>query len=380
MIDEYDVPMSAGNSNGYYEGITNIIRYMLGKVLKGNKYLKIAVLTGCLRISKESIFTGLNNPDIDSISDDRYDEYFGFTDSEVDKLLSDTNLVTHKDIIKEWYDGYHFGDVDVYCPWDVMCYVSRLLQNPDSKPKPFWANTTGTDIIRPYLHRNRAKISDYFTTLLRGGSVKVRINERLTYGDLDSNDLDSFWSILYLTGYLTPTSIDYENNIFELRIPNKEIKMIFEESISNWFKNDVVPTSLGEIVSQLWNCEGEKLGTTISKLLFRSISSFDYSEAFYHAFLAGVLVLTPYDVKSNRENGEGRTDITVIDDENIRAAVFEFKIADKKEQLDSKCIKALEQIDNNKYAEELIDKGYTEVLKCGVAFCKKTCKVKIIRK
>lgn len=376
LIDEYDVPMAKGSANGYYREITNVISVLLGTALKGNSYLKFAVLTGCLRIAKESIFTGLNNLYVDSISDDRFDEYFGFTDSEINKLLEDTGLTGSKEVIKEWYDGYHFGKADVYCPWDVVNYVSQLQYNPESKPKNYWANTSSNDIIRQFLKKSSTKINEQFSILLQGGTVKTQINENLTYEDLTDTEYN-FWSVLYLTGYLTPVCVDSENNEAELKIPNKEVRSIFENSIALWFSRDVIPTTLSEISSLLWNCDEKGLSKIFSKLLFKTISYYDYNEIFYHAFLAGIFAVSPYEVKSNRENGTGRTDITVIDADNTRAAVFEFKVADTSKELEIKCDEALKQIDDRQYAEELQEDRYIDVITCGAAFYKKKCMVKI---
>ena len=379
LIDEYDVPMSKGSTYGYYAEVTRIMRSMLNKALKGNNNLQFAVITGCLRIAKESIFTGLNNPDIDSISDERgsLDEYFGFTETEIDKLLADTGLSEKKQLIKEWYDGYHFGDVDVYCPWDVVCYVSRLLENPNAAPKTFWANTTGSDVIRPFLSKNRRMISGTLDTLIGGGTVTAKINEKMTYGDMDINDVNSFWSLLYLTGYLTPVNINTDTNEFTLKIPNKELKIIFKDSVSGWFESEIIPHSLDEITKQMWACDAAGLTKTITDLLTKSISGYDYSEAFYHAFILGIVTLTPYYVKSNRETGEGRTDIFVIDDD--RVVIIEFKTAQTVDKMGTRADDALAQIKDRRYAEEFIADGYPEIIKMGVGFFKKRCVVKMER-
>ena len=379
LIDEYDVPMSKGSTYGYYADITRIMRSMLNKALKGNNNLQFAVITGCLRIAKESIFTGLNNPDIDSISDERgsLDEFFGFTDKEIDKLLSDTGLSEKKQLIKEWYDGYRFGNADVYCPWDVVCYVSRLLENPNAAPKTFWANTTGSDVIRPFLSKNRRMISGTLDTLISGGTVTAKINEKMTYGDMDTNDVNSFWSLLYLTGYLTPVNINTDTNEFTLKIPNKELKIIFKDSVSGWFESEIIPHSLDEITKQMWACDAAGLTKTITDLLTKSISGYDYSEAFYHAFILGIMTLTPYYVKSNRETGEGRTDIYLVDDD--RVVIIEFKTAKTVDKMSERANDALAQIKDRRYAEEFIADGYPEIIKMGVGFFKKRCVVKMER-
>ena len=284
-------------------------------------------------------------------------------------------MTEKKQTIKEWYDGYRYGDIDVYCPWDVICYVSRLLHNPNAKPKTFWSNTTGVDVIRPFLSKNRIMISGALDTLISGGTVTAKINEKLTYGDLKNKDLNSFWSLLYLTGYLTPVNINTDTNQFTLKIPNKELNIIFRDSVSTWFENEIIPPSLEEIISQLWAYDAAGLTKTFSDLLIKSISGFDYSENFYHGFILGIMTLTPYRVKSNRETGEGRTDIFIINDSKV--AVFEFKIAQKYEQLSQRADDALAQIDDRKYTEEFIADGYPEIIKIGIGFFKKQCVVKI---
>ncbi len=376
FVDEYDVPMSRGAANGYYREIADVTGLLLGAALKTNSCLKFAVLTGCLRIAKESIFTGLNNLYVDSISDSRFDEYFGFTDSEIDRLLEDTGLTQAKDSIREWYDGYRFGEAEVYCPWDVVNYISQLQYNPEARPKNFWANTSGNDIIRQFLTKNNAGIKEQLSVLLRGGTIKTQVNENLTYEDLTGTE-HNFWSVLYLTGYLTPVRVDAAADEAELKIPNKEVRLIFENSVALWFSGDVVPTALSEISTLLWNCDEEGLSKVFSRLLFKTISYYDYSESFYHAFLAGIFAVSPYEVKSNRENGTGRTDITVVDADNARAAVFEFKAAGSSEGLESKCEEALKQIADRQYAEELQEDSYLDVICCGTAFYKKKCMVKI---
>ena len=377
LIDEYDVPLSKGNTYNYYPKITDIIRAMFDDALKGNDYLEMAVVTGCLRIAKESFFTGLNNPSVDSISKPRIDEFFGFTESEVDRILSDYGIEEKKSIIKEWYDGYQFGKFDVYCPWDVINYVSALTDFEEAEPLCYWANTSGDDMIRPFLKRNRSKLGDYFTTLLRGGTVEATINEKLTYLDLKSNELDIFWSLLYLCGYLTTVKYNRATGSAELKIPNQEVKIIFKDSITQWFKNDVVPTVLENIIRQTWTCDENGLQNSIGDLLFKVISFYDYDENFYHAFVAGVLAVSQYDVKSNRENGEGRTDVTVKDIEHVRAAVFEFKIAQTPDELEERAHAAIKQIDEKGYAKQLAYDGYREIIKIGIGYFKKRCVVKI---
>ncbi len=383
LIDEYDVPMAKGDANGYYREITDIMRYMLSKALKDNPCLKMAVLTGCLRIAEESIFTGLNNLSIKTITDTDYDECFGFTDEEMNKLLKDTGLLTHQPVFKEWYDGYIFGNKEVYCPWDVLNYVDALQKNPQQPPMNYWANTSGNDSIRKFL-KSDYDVSEDFETLLAGGTVRKIINPNITYGDLTANE-SNLWSVLYMTGYLTippgtlPTMTSHNpdevKGMFELpftlKLPNKEIRMLFEQTIAVWFEETVRADDRTELFDILWSGDADKLAEIISDYLYQTISYFDYKEDYYHAFLVGLLSgRRGIIVKSNDETGLGRSDIIVKNKAKRVAVVIETKRAKTKSDIEKLSRDALEQIDINKYYVPFRNE---KVIKYGIAFWGKEC-------
>ena len=386
LIDEYDVPMAKGDSKGYYPKIMGIMRTLLSQALKDNPYIKIAVLTGCLRIAEESIFTGLNNPAIKTIVDTDYDECFGFTNEEMDKLLTDTGLIEKQPVFKEWYDGYVFGNREVYCPWDVLNYVDALQKKLNAPPVNYWANTSGNDVIRRFLI-SEFDVSEEFETLLNGGIIKKQINPNITYGELTKSETN-LWSVLYMTGYLTilpgtlpEITADNSDNVtelyelpFTLKIPNKEICILFEQTISDWFKEKVVGEDRTELFNAIWSGDADKLTVEISKFLGDTISYFDYKEDFYHAFLAGLLSgVTGMKVESNRETGLGRADIILKNPRMARVAVFEFKHAKTEKQMISKCDEAVKQVAANEYTFPFREET---VYKYGISFFKKKCLVK----
>ena len=387
LIDEYDVPMAKGSVGKYYDEIIDIMRYMLSKALKDNPYLKFAALTGCLRIAKESIFTGLNNLYVDTISGNKYNEFFGFTEKEVDKLLSDTELTPYKFIVKDWYDGYRFGQKEIYCPWDVLNYVSELQDTPGIAPKDYWSNTSSNDIIRQYLESNLS-LNEQMETLIRGESIEVELNDSVTYRDLTSTEAN-FWSVLYSTGYLTTVEEKPENILetyssdkpyittYRLKLVNKEIRVLFVKTIAAWFKENIVKDERTELIDSLWAGDAEKLGKIISKYLASTISYYDYSENFYHAFTAGLFsAIRYYAVKSNYETGNGRSDIIIKNNPNLRAAILELKIAKNIADIPVKCDEALQQIKDRNYAQPLIDEEGLDVISYGVTFYKKKCFIK----
>ena len=378
LLDEYDVPVAKANANGYYEQMHDTIRGILGAVLKDNTFLKFAIVTGCLRITKESIFTGLNNFTMDTIQDSRYDEFFGFTQAEVDRLLGDTGLILHAEEMKAWYDGYRFGDMEVYCPWDVVNHVNNLLINPTIEPIGYWKNSSDNAIIRSFIDYSGPAITQKFETLLSGGYIIENIQEDITYNYLHSSE-ENLWSILYFTGYLTRVSDEKVNkelprDYYALKIPNKEIKEIFETTIKKWFTESTQQMDRKALFASIWNGDAKKATTEISKLLRRTISYYDYREDFYHAFFAGIFAGAGYVVQSNKEHGEGRSDIIVQDYAGDRLAVFEVKYSRKLEDLEADCEKAISQIDEKMYAEEFQD-TYAEVICYGIAFYKKRCKI-----
>ena len=383
LIDEYDVPMAKGDVNGYYREITDIMRSMYNKALKDNPYIKIAVLTGCLRIAEESIFTGLNNPAIKTIVDADYDECFGFTNGEMNKLLTDTGLIEKQSVFKEWYDGYVFGNREVYCPWDVLNYVDALQKNPNQPPMNYWANTSGNDVIKRFLESD-FDVSEEFEVLLGGGVVSKKINPNITYADLVKSETN-LWSVLYMTGYLTivPGSLPEmtSNNTeeikgffeedFKLRLPNKEMRMLFEQTIAAWFEDTVKADSRDELFDTLWSGDAEKLTEIITDYLYKTISYFDYKEDYYHAFLAGLLSgRKGVSVRSNDETGRGRTDILVKNKDKRLVVIIETKRAESENELEKLSMEALKQIDDKKYYVPFKNE---KLIKYGIAFWGKDC-------
>ena len=374
LIDEYDVPLAKASANGYYKEMLDVMKGIM-QAMKDNSALQLAVITGCLRIAKESIFTGTNNFVSDTITSSRLNEYFGFTQAEVDKLLEDTGLTDHAEDIKAWYDGYHFGEFDIYCPWDVMNYLQDLQFDPTKKPVSYWKNTSDNAIIRSFIDYSGPSISKKLELLLSGGYIVQTIEEDLTYDYLHSSE-DNLWSILYLTGYLTRVrEIPASDGALALTIPNAEVQEIFRSTIQKWFKDSSQTWNRQAMFQALWAGNSETLTKEIGKLLRKTISYHDYKEDFYHAFLAGILASFHYSVESNREHGEGRSDIVVYDEENSRVVIFEAKVAKSLDELPKACDAALHQIEARQYAEDFRDE-YDEILCYGIAFYKKRCLVK----
>ena len=379
LLDEYDVPVSKASNYSYYPEMLQIIKSMMSTACKDNPCLYFAVITGCLRIAKESIFTGMNNLVVDSISDSRLNEYFGFTQAEVDQILQDADVTEKKEEIRIWYDGYHFGDSDVYCPWDVMNYLRDLQYDPKAKPASYWKNTSDNMVIRSFIDHAGSSITQKMETLLSGGYIVQNIDENLTYDYLHSSE-DNLWSILYLTGYLT--KVREEDMITPLSagataliIPNAEIKEIFETTVIKWFSESAVTWNRQALFDAMWEGDAEAVTQEMSKLLRRTISYHDYKEDFYHAFLAGIFTGAGYLVESNREHGEGRSDVTVFDDVNGRVAIFEVKYSKTRDSMPADCGKALAQIDERMYAKDYED-DYDHILCYGISFFKKRCMVK----
>ncbi|MDC7286960.1 ATP-binding protein [Blautia schinkii] len=386
LLDEYDVPVAKANLNGYYREMLDVIKGMLSTALKDNPSLQFAVVSGCLRITKESIFTGTNNFTTDTISDRRYDEYFGFTNKEVKRLLLDAGLEERLELVQQWYDGYRFGDMDIYCPWDVLNYVDRALVQGMEKPQNFWANTSDNAVIGQFLDRTDFDVTEKFETLLSGGYIIEAINESLTYDFLTSSE-ENLWSLLYMTGYLTRVKKEDakdserpEDKYTALRIPNAEVQDIFRKSVVEWFNKKAANSDRQELFHALWNGETEKLTKLLSDLLFDTISFHDYAESFYHAFVTGLVAGAGYIVESNYENGLGRPDIVIKDRSSRRALVIEAKIASSKERLDKECRAALLQIEKKEYARKIERSGFHKVICYGIAFYKKDCMVKSLEK
>lgn len=379
LIDEYDVPIAKASANGYYAEMLEIIRGMLSTALKDNAALRFAVITGCLRIAKESIFTGTNNFVSDTISSSHLNEYFGFTQADIDKILCDADLTDHADAVKAWYDGYHFGDLDVYCPWDVMNYLRDLQRDPKAKPASYWKNTSDNAIIRSFIDYTEAGITQKLETLLTGGYIVQQIEENLTYDYLHSSE-ENLWSILYSTGYLTQVreealSHELPEDTVALMIPNAEIRQIFESTVKKWFSDTAQTENRKALLDATWSGDTETLTAEMNKLLRKTISYHDYREDFYHAFLAGIFTGAGYSVESNREHGEGRSDVLIKNPRNARIAIFEAKYAKKLGDLETCCEAALQQIDKRQYATEFED-DYDSIRCYGIAFYKKRCLVK----
>ena len=378
LIDEYDVPIAKANSHGYYNEMMDVIKGLM-QALKDNPSLHFAVITGCLKIAKESIFTGTNNFVSDTITNSRLNEYFGFVQHEVDQLLLSADFTDKASAMKEWYDGYHFGTFDVYCPWDVMNYLLELQRNPQASPVSYWKNTSDNATIRSFIDYAGSSITKKLETLMAGGSILQRVDENLTYDYLHSSE-DNLWSLLYLTGYLTKaqTTIDTDElppGMMELKIPNAEIKEIFETTVVRWFDESAKTWNRKTLFDAIWSGDCDRITQELTALLRRTISYHDYREDFYHAFLAGIFTGAGYMVDSNKEHGEGRSDVVLYDSINGRVAVFEAKYTKALENLSSACDSALQQMNEKLYAKEYED-DYDQIFCYGISFFKKRCLVK----
>ncbi len=378
LIDEYDVPVAKANSNGYYAEMLDVMKGLL-QALKDNQALQFAVVTGCLKIAKESIFTGTNNFVSDTITNSRLNEYFGFVQSEVDQLLKDASVTEQADSIRRWYDGYHFGDFDVYCPWDVMNYMLELQRDPKAKPISYWKNTSDNAIIRSFIDYAGSTITNKLEILMAGGCIVQRVDENLTYDYLHASE-DNLWSTLYLTGYLTRArEADYKGEVPDgmvaLMIPNAEIREIFETTVIRWFDDSTKKWNRSVLFDAVWRGDSGSMTKEMNALLRRTISYHDYREDFYHAFLAGIFTGAGYMVDSNKEHGEGRSDVVVYDPVNARVAIFEAKYTKTLENLERECDMALQQIDDRMYAAEYED-DYDQILCYGISFFRKRCMVK----
>lgn len=381
LLDEYDVPIAKASSNGYYNQMLDVMKGIMSTALKDNTSLQFSVVTGCLRIAKESVFTGTNNFVTDSITDSRYNEFFGFTQAEVDQILEDADAGKHAESVKYWYDGYHFGNVDVYCPWDLMNYLCDLQRNPEAKPDSYWKNTSDNAIIRSFIDYAGSSITKKLETLLAGGYIIEQIEESLTYDYLHSSE-ENLWSILYLTGYLTTVreedlSTSVPDGLSALAIPNAEIQEIFETTVMKWFADSVKKWNRTAIFQALWNQKPEIITREMNLLLWNTISYHDYKEDFYHAFLTGIFMGAGEQIESNKEHGLGRPDLVIIDKVNGKVAIFEVKYSQSMKQLNKDCDKALAQMKERKYAEDYKDR-YKDIFCYGISFYKKECLVKML--
>ena len=382
LIDEYDVPLDKAFQHGYYQEMVSLIRGMFGQALKTNSFLQFAVLTGCLRISKESIFTGLNNFKVYSAADARYDEAFGFTDEEVKKILADYQLQEHYAEVKEWYDGYHFGNADIYCPWDVINYVDDLKSDPAAFPKTYWINSSGNDLVKRFIDKADITTKDEIEQLIAGEPVEKRIRLDLTYDEID-NSIDNMWSVLFTTGYLTQISNDAYSR-YKLAIPNKEIREVFVLQIREWFAGVVAnnAASTKEINQGFLEGRAEAIQRELTMFLGETISIMDTNarsgekENLYHGILLGILKSYPdWAVKSNRESGDGFPDILLKPKNPDAGIIIELKYAHTMNDLEKACERALGQIRDRRYDEALREDGRDDVLAYGIAFYKKRCKV-----
>ena len=381
LIDEYDVPLAKASEkdtskNGYYFKMLDVIKGIMSTALKDNEFLQFAVITGCLRIAKESIFTGTNNFASYSVLDDDFSDYFGFSGAEVDEILQAADRTDKAGVIKKWYDGYVFGNSYVYCPWDVINYLSALKKRKDAKPKNYWKNTSHNGILVTFVKRTDFDVTDKFEKLLNGGTITQTISDELTYDTLHSSE-DNLWSVLLMTGYISKSDPEEDDDTISLKIPNLEISSIFEDAVVKYFNETVSTDAIGELISALWDGDEKHATKVVSDLLWNTISYNDYHEDYYHAFLTGVFVGRGYSVESNKEKGLGRPDIFLKDRRNRRAIIIEAKKSDKESNLEKDCNKAIKQIIDEKYAEGI--PGYEQILCYGVAFFQKQARVKLLR-
>jgi hypothetical protein len=378
LIDEYDVPLDKAFKNGYYQEMVSLIRGLFGQALKTNEFLQFAVLTGCLRVSKESIFTGLNNFEINSIVDIEHEEGFGFTDAEVMQMLKYYHCTERYSDIKEWYDGYHFGNADIYCPWDVINFVKKLLTDSNAKPSAFWINSSGNDLVKLFVDKADQSTKDEIERLVAGESVTKRIRLDLTYDEIE-NSIDNVWSVLFTTGYLTNIG-NPESGVYELVIPNREVHEIFVLQIQEWFQRSVAKEeSMPEFSKAILNADAEELQKQLNVIMSRMISVLDtkareeQKENFYHGLLLGLLRGSNPDwlIKSNRESGDGYSDILIEPENPDAGIIIEVKHAASISGLDKACENAMAQIENRRYDETLRENGRCDILAYGIAFHKK---------
>lgn len=378
LIDEYDVPLENAYFKGFYEEMVDFVRSLFESALKTNNYLQFAVITGCLRISKESIFTGLNHLNIISILDRKYSEHFGFTEQEVRRMMSYYEVENRFQTMKEWYDGYLFGDTEVYNPWSVIKYLYDLYSDVGAFPHPYWINTSSNDIIKDLIARADRETKGQIETLLGGGTLDIQVHEEVTYGDMHSSG-ESLWNFLYFTGYLTKESEYFkESSIFlRARIPNIEVKTIYQNTILNWLKAAIKKEDFHDLYQAMEEGDARRMADILNGQLFRTISFYDSAENFYHGFLTGILSQSEnYLVKSNRESGNGRSDIMVKSPSlRGRSFIVEVKVSDSVDDLEKDAKKALQQIYDKKYMEELRLEGYRKIDCYGISFFRKDCEV-----
>ena len=384
LLDEYDVPLDKAYINGYYEEMVSFIRGFFGNAFKSNRNLFFAVLTGCMKVSKESIFTGINNMDANTIIDERHDEIFGFTELEVNRMLECYGLEKRSEDIKRWYDGYRFGSKDIYCPWDVISAVKKLSVDINCELQPFWINTSGNDIVRRFINNSDRNTRNDIERLIHGEAVEKKINMELTYRDIDSN-IDNLWSVLFITGYLTSRK-RFKDGFFSLQIPNHEIREIFKNEIIRWFEESVLAqkNNLRDLCSALKKGKAETVEKILNELLSNSISILDTKaskgkkENFYHGFLIGLLSSKEnWLVRSNRETGDGFADIIIYSDDPDIGILIEVKYSDTPLCMESDAKRALSQIESKRYEELFVSEGINNIRSYGISFSKKRCRVLI---
>ena len=382
LIDEYDVPLDKAFQHGYYKEMVALIRSMFGQALKTNDFLQFAVLTGCLRVSKESIFTGLNNFKVLSITDSRFDEHFGFTDAEVKRLLDDYNLTAHYGETKEWYDGSRFGSVDVYCPWDVINHVDRLCGEPNAEPQAYWINTSGNDLVKRFVDKADKTTQGEIERLIAGEAIEKAVRLELTYNEID-NSIDNLWSVLFTTGYLTQAG-KVERSVYKLIIPNREVREVFILQIQEWFKETVVHDEkpMQAFCQAFLDGNAEEIQKRLTVILGKMISILDtkakdeQKENFYHGLLLGLLRSEPnWLILSNAESGDGFSDILIEPEDPDTGIVIEVKYSPTLAGMESVCEAAMNQIKEKRYDERLRNEGREHITAFGIAFCKKRCKV-----
>ena len=379
LIDEYDVPLENAYFRGFYEKMVGFIRSLFEAALKTNQYLQFAVITGCLRISKESIFTGLNHLNIISVLDKKYSEHFGFTEQEVLQMMSYYEVESRFSTMKEWYDGYLFGDTEVYNPWSVIKFLYDLYSDVEAYPHPYWINTSSNDIIKDLIARADRETKGQIETLLVGGILDIQVHEEVTYGDMHSNG-ENLWNFLYFTGYLTKESEYFKESAIFLRarIPNIEVKTIYQNTILNWTKAVIKKEDFHDLYLAMEEGDAQKMADILNGQLFRTISFYDSAENFYHGFLTGILSQSEnYLVQSNRETGNGRSDIMVKSPSlRGRSFVLELKVSGSIADLENNAEKALQQIYDKRYMEELRAEGYRKIDCYGISFFRKDCEVR----
>ena len=380
LIDEYDVPLAkadAAKNTEFYRQMLDIIRGLMSTSLKTNEYLKFAVITGCLQISKESIFTGVNNFSCYSVLDRKFSQYFGFTQGEIVEMLNSAGLSEKLNVIANWYDGYIFGTSEVFCPWDVVSYLSSVMDCEEDEPQNYWANTSGNTILDDFINHPKIDVSDKFETLLNGGTITEEVSRELTYDQLSESE-KSLWSVLLMTGYVSKADKKNAKGKIKIKIPNAEISEIFRNVVVKRFNQTLDASKVNEFITAMWNKDENTASTCLTDILWNSISYFDYGEDYYHGILNGLFISRGYAPDSNDEAGLGRLDLRIKDRPNRRVLLFEFKRSKKEGNLDKDCDEAIGQIIKSGYAKTMPE-GYEQQIVCGIAFFGKKAKVKMMK-